>query len=104
VETTIILSLEPLFGAAFAAAVVGERFGWGGVVGATLILSGCIFSNIGKEGKNDNENFVTNDAPSDEMEAMRTSAVSSTIAGATGSVISILQDRHIDEFPTESLH
>jgi len=45
-ETTLLFSTEPLWGAAFAAFVVGERFGFSSVVGAFFILSGCIFSNL----------------------------------------------------------
>jgi len=45
-ETTMIFSTEPLFGASFAAVVMGETFGTGGLIGAVLILAGCIFSNI----------------------------------------------------------
>jgi len=45
-ETTMLFSTEPLFGAVFAAAVMGETFGEGGLVGAALILGGCVFSNL----------------------------------------------------------
>lgn len=45
-ETTMIFSTEPLFGATFAAAVMGETFGQGGLIGGALILGGCIFSNL----------------------------------------------------------
>jgi len=45
-ETTMLFSTEPLFGATFAAAVMGETFGTGGYIGAILILAGCIFSNL----------------------------------------------------------
>jgi len=45
-ETTMIFSTEPLFGAAFAAAVMGETFGQGGLIGGALILGGCISSNL----------------------------------------------------------
>eukprot|EP00978_Attheya_sp_CCMP212_P007817 scaffold18163_cov55-Attheya_sp.AAC.2 len=46
-ETTLIFSTEPLWGSAFAAAVVGERFGVDAAIGAGLILGGCAYSNIG---------------------------------------------------------
>eukprot|EP00550_Attheya_septentrionalis_P005099 CAMPEP_0198281976 /NCGR_PEP_ID=MMETSP1449-20131203/1853_1 /TAXON_ID=420275 /ORGANISM="Attheya septentrionalis, Strain CCMP2084" /LENGTH=599 /DNA_ID=CAMNT_0043978019 /DNA_START=233 /DNA_END=2032 /DNA_ORIENTATION=- len=46
-ETTLIFSTEPLWGSAFAAAVVGERFGMDAAIGAGLILGGCAYSNIG---------------------------------------------------------
>lgn len=48
-ETTMIFSTEPLWGAAFASLVVGEHLGLGAGMGAALILSGCIFSNMGSE-------------------------------------------------------
>lgn len=48
-ETTLIFSTEPLWGSAFAAAVVGERFGVNAAVGAALILGGCAYSNIGMD-------------------------------------------------------
>lgn len=46
-ETTMIFSTEPLWGAAFASMVVGEHLGLGAGMGAALILSGCLFSNMG---------------------------------------------------------
>jgi len=46
-ETTMIFSTEPLWGAAFAAAVLGERFGLGAALGAGLILAGIGYSNVG---------------------------------------------------------
>ena len=46
-ETTMIFSTEPLWGAAFASLVVGEHLGLGAGMGAALILSGCLFSNMG---------------------------------------------------------
>jgi drug/metabolite transporter (DMT)-like permease len=46
-ETTLIFSSEPVSGAAFAAVVMGERFGPSAIVGSLLILSGCLFSNLG---------------------------------------------------------
>lgn len=49
-ETTLIFSTEPVSGAAFAALVLGERFGPNAIIGSFLILSGCLFSNLGKEG------------------------------------------------------
>ena len=49
-ETTLILSTEPLWGAAFAAFLIGEQFGVDAAVGATLIIAGCIFSNLGIDG------------------------------------------------------
>lgn len=45
-ETTMIFSTEPLFGATFAGAVMGETFGPGGLIGGALILGACVISNI----------------------------------------------------------
>jgi len=49
-ETTLIFSTEPLWGTAFAAAVMGEHLGMDSAVGAVLILTGCLFSNLGVGG------------------------------------------------------
>ena len=49
-ETTLIFSTEPLWGAAFAAVVLGERFGLYAWIGATLILTACVYSNLGLDG------------------------------------------------------
>jgi len=49
-ETTLILSTEPLWGAACAALLIGENFGVDAAIGATLIIAGCIFSNLGVDG------------------------------------------------------
>lgn len=49
-ETTILLSAEPLFGAACASLLIGESFGMDAAAGAALILGGCIFSNLGLDG------------------------------------------------------
>eukprot|EP00538_Stauroneis_constricta_P013192 CAMPEP_0119547542 /NCGR_PEP_ID=MMETSP1352-20130426/1638_1 /TAXON_ID=265584 /ORGANISM="Stauroneis constricta, Strain CCMP1120" /LENGTH=567 /DNA_ID=CAMNT_0007592489 /DNA_START=164 /DNA_END=1867 /DNA_ORIENTATION=- len=49
-ETTLIFSTEPLFGTAFAAAVMGEQLGAGAALGSVLILAGCLYSNLGVEG------------------------------------------------------
>eukprot|EP00640_Fibrocapsa_japonica_P001662 CAMPEP_0113942016 /NCGR_PEP_ID=MMETSP1339-20121228/7807_1 /TAXON_ID=94617 /ORGANISM="Fibrocapsa japonica" /LENGTH=485 /DNA_ID=CAMNT_0000946323 /DNA_START=254 /DNA_END=1711 /DNA_ORIENTATION=+ /assembly_acc=CAM_ASM_000762 len=43
-EATLIFTLEPLWGAAFAAITLGEEIGVNTAVGAALILSGCIQS------------------------------------------------------------
>jgi len=45
-ETTLIFSTEPLFGAAFAAAVAGECLGQEAAVGAAFIIGGCIVSGV----------------------------------------------------------
>lgn len=48
-ETTMIFSTEPIFAAAAASIFLGESFGTGGYIGAALVLSGCLFSNISPE-------------------------------------------------------
>lgn len=58
-EATLLFSTEPLWGSAFAAFVVGERFGMGAVFGAALILSGCIVSNLPDDAaKDESEEFL----------------------------------------------
>jgi drug/metabolite transporter (DMT)-like permease len=49
-ETTLIFSTEPLWGTAFAVALMGEQMGVNSVVGAGLILTACIYSNLGVTG------------------------------------------------------
>jgi drug/metabolite transporter (DMT)-like permease len=49
-ETTLIFSTEPLWGTAFAAAVMGEQLGPAAAAGAFFILSGCVYSNLGFAG------------------------------------------------------
>jgi drug/metabolite transporter (DMT)-like permease len=49
-ETTLIFTTEPLWGTAFAVTVMGEEFGFNAAVGASLIISACIYSNLGCEG------------------------------------------------------
>jgi drug/metabolite transporter (DMT)-like permease len=49
-ETTLIFSTEPLWGTAFAHTVMGEHLGLSAAAGALLIVSGCIFSNLGVVG------------------------------------------------------
>ena len=49
-ETTLIFSTEPLWGTAFAAAVMGEQLGLSAGLGALLILSGCLWANLGMDG------------------------------------------------------
>ncbi|KAL3937994.1 MAG: hypothetical protein SGARI_001914 [Bacillariaceae sp.] len=44
-ETTLIFSTEPLWGTAFAAAIMGEQLGMNAAVGAA-----CVYSNLGLEG------------------------------------------------------
>jgi len=49
-ETTLIFSTEPLWGTAFAVAVMGETMGVNSAVGAGLILMACLYSNLGMRG------------------------------------------------------
>jgi drug/metabolite transporter (DMT)-like permease len=49
-ETTLILSTEPLWGTAFAAATLGEQVGVDTGIGAVLIISACLFSTLGLDG------------------------------------------------------
>jgi threonine/homoserine efflux transporter RhtA len=49
-ETTLIFSAEPVFGSAFAAIMLSERFGMDAFAGAFLILCGCLVSNLGLDG------------------------------------------------------
>jgi drug/metabolite transporter (DMT)-like permease len=49
-ETTLIFSTEPLWGTAFAAAVMGEQLGMNAAVGAFFILTACLYSNLGVQG------------------------------------------------------
>ena len=45
-----LAAVVAMWGTAFAAAVMGEQLGWDAVLGAVLILSGCVYSNLGVEG------------------------------------------------------
>jgi drug/metabolite transporter (DMT)-like permease len=49
-ETTLIFSTEPLWGTAFAVAIMGEQMGMNAAVGAAMILSACLYSNLGVQG------------------------------------------------------
>ena len=49
-DTTLIFSTEPVFGAAFASAVMGEQLGMGAGLGAFLIITACIYGNLGMKG------------------------------------------------------
>jgi len=51
-ETTMLFSTEPIFGGAFAAVVLGERFGVGGFLGAATILGACLFGNLKTDDSN----------------------------------------------------
>ncbi|CAN0411407.1 unnamed protein product, partial [Laminaria digitata] len=45
-EATVIYSLEPLVGAGMASSVLGEPFGPGTALGASLVLGGCLCSSL----------------------------------------------------------
>jgi len=49
-EATVIFATEPLWGTAFAAAVMGEQFGVNSAIGAAFIMIACFYSNLGKDG------------------------------------------------------
>jgi drug/metabolite transporter (DMT)-like permease len=49
-ETTLIFSTEPLWGTAFAVALMGEQIGMNAAVGGSLILAACLYSNLGIDG------------------------------------------------------
>jgi drug/metabolite transporter (DMT)-like permease len=68
-ETTLIFSTEPLWGSAFAAAVMGERFGPTGIAGGVLVLAGCVFSNLGMTGMQDMFQSATNQNQQDKDES-----------------------------------
>lgn len=61
-ETTLIFSTEPLWGTAFAVAVMGEQMGMNAAVGAGLILTACIYSNLGIDGLQDMWNSTKKNA------------------------------------------
>jgi len=54
-EATLIFSTEPIWGSAFATAIVGEHLGIEAGLGAAMILGGCFFSTFEKK-KNDSVN------------------------------------------------
>jgi drug/metabolite transporter (DMT)-like permease len=45
-ETTIIYSMEPVFGSIIAAVILGESMGSGGAFGAGMIIGGCLLSSM----------------------------------------------------------
>ena len=45
-EAAIIYTLEPVFGAAFAYYLLGERWGMSGWVGAALIVTSCLAAQL----------------------------------------------------------
>jgi len=49
-ETVLIFSTEPIWGSITAAVVMGETFGLDSVTGGALILTGCVYSNLGWNG------------------------------------------------------
>lgn len=88
-ETTLIFSTEPLWGTAFAALIMGEQLGMDAAMGAVLILSGCLFSNLGLDGLK----ALTQQKPPPKKEVIDPEEptpvlVRSGIAGAIGSWVS----------------
>jgi drug/metabolite transporter (DMT)-like permease len=59
-ETTLIFSTEPLWGTAFAVAVMGEQMGMNAAVGAAMILTACLYSNLGVQGLQEMWTSTTN--------------------------------------------
>lgn len=49
-ESSLLLSTEPLWGAAWAALILSEHVGVDAVIGGFMILIGCFYSNIGLQG------------------------------------------------------
>ena len=49
-EATVIFSTEPLWGTAFAAAVMSEQLGFNSAIGAAFIMTACFYSNLGLGG------------------------------------------------------
>jgi drug/metabolite transporter (DMT)-like permease len=49
-DTTLILSVEPLFGTFFSTILVGEQLGWEFALGGVFILSACLYSTLGCRG------------------------------------------------------
>lgn len=49
-EATVIFATEPLWGTAFATAVMSEQLGANAAIGAAFIMSACFYSNLGMGG------------------------------------------------------
>jgi len=60
-EATLVLSTEPIFGAAFAGAVVGERFGVSAYTGAVLIILGCVLGGLDENVSESNIDEIKDD-------------------------------------------
>jgi drug/metabolite transporter (DMT)-like permease len=82
-ETTLIFSTEPIWGTAFAALVMGEQLGVDSAVGAVLILTGCVFSNLGFDGMkkllpifNHQDEGKNNERVSDELPELASNQLS----------------------------
>jgi drug/metabolite transporter (DMT)-like permease len=91
-ETTLIFSTEPIWGTVFASYIMGETLGLDAAMGAVLILSGCLFSNLGLDGlktftQQKQKPKVIDPALSEKPTPV---LVRSGIAGAIGSFISNL--------------
>jgi drug/metabolite transporter (DMT)-like permease len=46
-RSAIIFGLEPVFAALTAWALLGERLGWAGLSGASLVVAALVFSQLG---------------------------------------------------------
>lgn len=65
-ETTLIFSTEPIWGTAFATVVMGETMGVNAAVGAVMILSGCVVSNLDFKSMS-MPSFITNLMPGQQQ-------------------------------------
>ena len=54
-ESTVLFSTEPLWGASFAAATLGERLDASSFAGGALIIAACLFSSLGGFGGDDGD-------------------------------------------------
>lgn len=60
-EATLLYTTEPIFGSIIAAAVLNESLGVGGVIGAAMILCGCLYSSVGFDDNTTREEKQNND-------------------------------------------
>ena len=54
-ESTVLFSTEPLWGASFAAATLGERLDASSFAGGALIIAACLLSSLGGFGGDDGD-------------------------------------------------
>jgi len=108
-ETTLILSTEPLWGTAFAAVVLGEQIGIDTGIGAVLIISACLISNLGLDGirnllagpgdKFPNEDKENGEEFSGLVRGGFLAAAGSSFLGAVKSTVMQIQDILVDILP-----